>query len=131
MTVKIWRLLGEYDAETTTYSALAGTPASPYTPDFNGRLVGLRTIVSGSAVTSLTRHIQFRLSCTSFRPNTIEIAAQGVGLETAPVHPGPVIDWPVDQPVTAGVPVTIEARNITAATPITVETFVYGQFEVQ
>ena len=128
---RFWRLMAEYDAETTAYSACAGTPASPYTPDFNGRLLGLRTVPSGSAVTSLTRHIQFKLTCANWKPNAIEAGAQGVGLETAPLHPAPLCDWQVDQPVQAGVPITIEARNITAATPITVETFVYGLFEIQ
>jgi hypothetical protein len=128
--MRIWRLLALYDAETTTYSAAAGTVASPFTPDFNGRLVGLRTIPSGAAATSLTRHIQFRLTCANFRPNTIEVGAQGSGLETAPLNPREAIDWSVDQPVVAGVPIAIEGRNLTAATPITVETFVYGCFEV-
>lgn len=117
--------------EGTSFLACAGTPASPYTPDFNGRLVGLRTIVSGSAVTSLTRHIEFRLTCAQWAPNTIEVPAQGVGLETAPLNPAHIIDSQVDQPVQAGIPITIEARNITAATPITVEAFIYGLFETR
>jgi len=127
---RIWRLLAEYDAETTTYSNCAGTPASPFTPDFNGRLVGLRTIPSGSAVTSLTRHVQFRLTCANWRPNTIEVGVQGSGLETAPLQCNPGYDWSVDQVVQAGVPINIEARNITTATPVTVEAFLYGCFEV-
>lgn len=128
--MKIWRLLAEYDAETTTFSACAGTPASPYTPDFNGRLTGLRTIVSQSAATSLVEFQQFRLTCSSWTPNTIEIGCVGNGLMTAPAMSRPIVDYEVDQPVIAGVPITIEARNITAATPITVETFVLGLFEV-
>lgn len=128
---RFWRLMGEYDAETTTFSALAGTPASPYTPDFSGRLLGLRTINSGAAATTLTRHIEFRLTCNNFRPNTIEVGLQGEGLQTAPLQPANSLDWQCDQPVVAGVPITIEGRNITGATPITVEAFVYGLFEVQ
>lgn len=128
--MRIWRLMAQYDAETTTFSAAAGTPASPFTPDFNGRLVGLRTVPSGAAATSLMRHIQFRLTCANWRPNTIEVGAQGSGLETAPLQPNSPIDWSVDQAVQAGVPITIEGRNLTAATPITVEAFIYGCFEV-
>lgn len=128
---RFWRLMGEYDAESTTYSALAGTPASPFTPDFNGRLLGLRTIPSGAAATSLMRHQQFRLTSNNFRPNTIEVGVQGSGLETAPLVPNNPIDWQVDQPVVAGVPIAIEGRNISAATPVTVESFIYGLFEVQ
>ena len=128
--MRFWRLMGEYDAETTTFSALAGTPASPFTPDFSGKLIGLRTIPSGSAATSLTRHIQFRITCNNFRPNTIEVGVQGSGLETAPLVPHASMDWQVEQVIVAGVPITIEGRNITAATPITVEAFIYGLFEV-
>lgn len=128
---RIWRLMGEYDAETTTFSALAGTPASPFTPDFNGRLLGLRTIPSGSAATSLVRHIEFRLTCAAWSPNTIEVGCQGSGLETAPFQPNGPMDWQVDQPVQAGVPITIEGKNITGATPVTVEAFVYGLFDVR
>ena len=127
---RIWRLMGETVDEGTAFLACAGTPASPFVPDFNGRLVGLRTLVSGAAATSLTRHIEFRLTCAKWSPNTIEVGAQGAGVETAPLNPPIPNDWSVDQPIMAGVPVTVEARNITAATPITVETFVYGAFEV-
>lgn len=128
---RIWRLLGEYDGEATTFAALAGTPASPYTPDFNGKLIGLRTIPSGSAASSLLRHIEFRLTCSGWAPNTVEVGCQGSGLETAPLNPGPSMDWQIDQPVQAGVPITIEARNITGATPVTVEAFIYGLFDVR
>lgn len=131
--MRVWRLLAEYDAETTTYSEAAGSAqTSPYTPDFSGRLVALRTLVGGGAATSLVQHIQFRLTCTTFRPNVIHCGAQGAGLQTAPaVSMGPVIDWPVDQPVQSGVPITIEGRNEAGAeTPVTVEAFLYGLFEV-
>ena len=86
--MRTWRLLGEYDSETTAFTALAGSVGSPYTPDFNGRLVALRTIVGGGSATSLVQHIIFRLTCTKFNPN-------------------------------AG-----------AETPVTVEAFIYGLFEV-
>ncbi len=128
---KIWRLLAEYDAETTTYSACAGTPASPFTPDFNGRLVGLRTIQSQAAATTLAEHAEFRLTCSKFLPNTIEVGVQGAGLMTAPAINGGHMDWQVDQPVIPGVPITIEGRNITAATPVSQEAFLYGLFDVQ
>jgi len=42
--------------------------------------------------------------------------------------PAPV-DWPVDQNVKAGVSVTIEARNMTADTPVGVDVVIYGIFE--
>ena len=128
--VKCWRLLAQYNAETLTYSACAGQPASPYTPDFNGQLIGLRTITSREAASSLQNHVQFKLTSTTFRPNSIECGAQGTGLQTVPAVQPPPIDWSVDQPVLAGVPITIEARNEAVASPVTVSTFLYGLFQV-
>jgi len=128
--MKMWRMITQYDAETTAYTACAGTPASPYTPDFNGVLVGLRTIVNRSAATSLINHVQFKLTCNTFKPNSIEIGAQGSGLQTAPAEQPPPMEWPIEQPVQAGVPITIEGRCVTADTPVTVSVLVYGLFIV-
>jgi len=128
--MRTWRLLAQYDAETTTYSACAGTPASPFSPDFNGQLVGLRTIINRSAATSLINHIQYKLTCAAWRPNTLEVGAQGAGLQTALVAETGPMDWAVQQPVLAGVPITIEGRNVTADTPVTVSSLLYGCFDV-
>jgi len=130
--MKVWRLIGEYDAESTTFGACAGaSQTSPYTPDFNGRLIGLRSIMNRSAATSLINHVQFRLTCTTFNPNTIHAPAQGGGLQTAPaLQPAP-IDSEVDQPVQAGVPITVEARNVTADTPVSVSVLLYGLFDTR
>lgn len=125
-----WRLMGRYDAETTTYSACAGTGAtSPYTPDVGGTLRMLRTEVGGGAATSLANHIQFKLTCATFRPNSIECYAQGAGLQTAPYLQPKERDFVVNQPVQAGVPITIEGRNLNAETPVTVDAMIYGYFE--
>lgn len=108
---KYWRVIGHYDAETSTYSACAGSwQTSPYTPDENARLIGLRAIVSRTAATTLTDSVQFRLTCTTFKPNTIHAVALGTGLQTAPATPAPHIDYQVDQPVAAGIPITVEGR---------------------
>lgn len=127
---RVWRLLAEYDAEGTTFAECAGTPASPYTPDFDGRLIALRTIQSQAAATTLAEHTEFRLTCSNFRPNTITVGVQGSGLMTAPAFNAGHMDWPVDQPIKSGVPITVEARNITAATPVSQEAFIYGCFDV-
>lgn len=129
--MRTWRLMGGYDAETTTFSALAGTPASPFVPDFNGRLLGLRVIVSQSAASSLVEFQSFRLTCANWTPNMMEIGAVGNGLMTAPAPARPNFDYEVDQPIVAGVGIEIQGRNITAATPVTVETFILGLFDVQ
>jgi hypothetical protein len=126
---KYWRLIGEYNAESKTYSALAGTVTSPYTPDKTGKLVGLRSVVSGDAASSLTQAVQFKLTCTTFNPNAIECGAQGSGLATAPQSHAESLDWQVDQPVVAGVPITIEGRNLTADTPVGVLVHLWGLFE--
>lgn len=132
--MKFWRLMGHYDSVTTAYTECAGAlQTSPLTPDFTGKLVGLRGFVAGGAATSLVNHVQFRLTSTTFRPNVIHAAAQGAGIETAPaVSFGPILDFDVDQPVQAGVPITIEGRNEAGAeTPVTDEVVLYGCFEVQ
>lgn len=129
MATKLWRLLAEYDSETTTYTSCAGPKgSSPYTPDFTGTLIGLRSIVNRSAATSLINAVQFRLSCTTFKPNSIEVGAQGTGLQTAPAFQQQGHDWDTLQPVEAGVPITIEGRNNTVDTPVTVSVMLYGLF---
>lgn len=128
---RYWRLLGEYDAETKTLSAFAGgAGSSPYTPDANGTLVGLRAIMNRSAATSLINHINFRLTCTTFKPSSImEVGLQGSGLQTAPALQPVAMDWAVNQPVQSGVPIKLEGQNITADTPVTVSALLYGCFE--
>ena len=116
---KYWRLIAEYDAETSSYTAAVGANApSPFTPIENAKIVGLRVIVSATAATTLTEAVQFKLTCTTFKPNAIEVGGQGVGLCTAPRTGAIVIDWAVDQSVSAGVPVTIEGR-CTVGTDVT------------
>ena len=130
MTNELWRLMGEYDAETSTYSACVGTSqTSPYTPDFTGRLVGVRTQVSAEAATSLVQFVQIRMTCTTFRPNSIEFFAQGNGLQTVPATSQDHKDFTCDQPVQAGVPITVEGRCNTG-TDVTNHTYIFGKFIV-
>jgi hypothetical protein len=125
---KYWRLMAEYDAETTAYSAAVGSNApSPYTPSENAKLVGLRVIISATATTSLTEHVQFKLTCNTFKPNSIEVGAQGAGLHTAPATQPQPYDWVVDQNVQAGVPIVIEAR-CTSGTDVTNQVYLWGEF---
>lgn len=125
---KYWRIIGHYTGEAQTYEALAGGfQASPYTPDEDGRLVGIRVMIGGEAATSLTEGVQYRLTCTTFKPNTIHVAGQGNGLHTAPRPAIPAVDFEVDQPVKAGVPITIEARHA-PATAVTHNSFLMGLF---
>jgi len=126
---KYWRVLANYNGESATYEAAAGTfQTSPYTPDEDARLIGLRTIPGGEAVTSLVEGIQFRLTCTTFKPNTIHVWAQGNGIQTAPRNAMAALDFEVDQPVKAGVPISIEARH-NVATAVTNNTQLMGLFQ--
>jgi len=128
-----WRLMGQYDVETKTYSAFAGAGlTSPFTPDFSGTLKNLRVVVNHDAATTLTEHVQIKLTCNTFKPNSLEVGAQGAGLRTAPVGLDAIaLDWPLGggQPIQAGVPITLEGRNITADTPVGVNVLLYGYFE--
>jgi len=128
---KYWKLLAEYDAESLTYTACAGgAQASPYTPTENAKLVGLRVEIGRDAATSLINSIQWKLTSTTFSPNSIEVGGTGTGIQTAPAFQPAPTDWAVDQQVQAGVPITVEARNVTADTPVTVCALLWGYFEV-
>lgn len=125
---KYWRLMGHYNGESQTYEALAGTfQTSPYTPDEDAQLIGLRVLPGAEAATSLTEGFQLRLSCTTFKPNTIHVTAQGNGLCTVPKVPAAHIDYEVNQPVKSGVPITIEGRHA-VATAVTHNSFLMGLF---
>ena len=126
---KYWLLMAEYDAETTTYTAAAGVKASPFSAPEPARLIGLRAISNRDAASSLTNHVQWRLTSTTFQPSIIECGSQGSGLQTAPALQAPSLDWQCDQKVVPGIEVTIEARNVTADTPVTVSELLYGLFD--
>lgn len=128
--MKYWRLIGHYNGESQTFEALAGAfQASPYTPDADGRLIGIRVIAGGEAATSLVEQFQIRLSCTTFTPNVMHVGGSGVGVRTAPAMSMPVYDFEVDQPVKAGTPITIEGRHA-VATAVTANIQVYGLFTI-
>jgi hypothetical protein len=78
----------------------------------------------------LTEQVEIRLTCDTFVPNAIECGAQGSGIATAPsLRANQAYDWPVDQEIKAGVPITLEGRNITADTPVGVSVHLYGCIE--
>jgi len=126
--MKYWRLIGHYNGEAQTYEALAGGfQASPYNPDIDGRLVGIRCIVAPEAATSLVENYQIRLSCTQWAPNVIHVGGCGNGLATVPAIPAPYFDYEVDLPVKSGVPITLEGRHA-VATAVTCNVMVFGCF---
>jgi len=124
-----WRLIGQWDGETTTYAPCAGAgQTSPYTPDEDATLIGVRTVVGQLAATTLTTNGQIRLTCTTFKPNTIHAGYAGVGLRTVPATALVPLDFQVRQPVKAGVPITVEGRCF-GASDVTNSVEVYGMFD--
>lgn len=123
-----WRVIGHYTGEAQTFESVAGGfQASPYTPDEDARLVGVRLVGASEAATSLMEGYQVRLSCTTFKPNTMHVVGAGVGLATVPRVAIPIYDYEVDQPVKSGVPITIEARHV-PATAVTANILILGCF---
>lgn len=126
---KYWRVIGHYNGESQTYEALAGAfQTSPYTPDENCRIKGIRVIANGEAATSLMEGMQFRLSCTAWKPNVVHVVGSGNGLCTVPKVPPPVLDFEIDQPCMVGVGITIEGRHA-VATAVTANVLLLGLFE--
>lgn len=124
-----WRVIGHYAGEAQTYEALAGTfQASPYMPDEDAQLIGIRVIPCSEAATSLMEGFQIRMTSTTFKPNTIHVAGCGTGLRTAPAFPMPSYDYRVNQPVKSGVPITLEGRHA-VATAVTANIIVMGEFQ--
>jgi hypothetical protein len=123
--------MGEYNAETKTLSAFVGTPASPFIPDFNGFLRAIRLCISRDAASTLCNHVHIVLNSVSFKPNNIDVGANGAGLQTAPAL-GDITpqDWVVDQPVKASIAIALQGENKTADTPVGVLIEVYGLFEI-
>lgn len=126
--MKYWKLMGHYNGESQTYEALAGGLASsPFSPDTDGRLIGIRLIPANEAATSLMEGFQIKLTSVAFTPNTIEVVGCGNGLATAPAAPKNVIDYEIDQPVKTTQKITLEGRHA-VATAVTAAVFVMGLF---
>lgn len=124
-----YRLMAEIQEETTAYAAAAGVlQTSPYTPPESAKLTGLRVIPCRTAASSLLDGMQIKITCTTFKPNSIEVCVAGSGLQTAPAFPAPAIDYPVMQDVVAGVPITVESRNVNGSA-VTNEVLLMGRFE--
>ena len=126
---RYWRLIGDYNGEATTFEALAGGfQTSPYTPDENCRLKGIRVIPSAEAATSLIEGVQIRLTCSAWKPNEMHIVVAGNGIMTALTPRGNPLDYQCDQPCPVGVQIKLEGRHA-VATAVTNRVFVMGLFE--
>jgi hypothetical protein len=128
--MKFWRLIGEMVETATTYGAVAGAAApSPYVPDVDAKMIGIRVLAGRQTASSLTNNFQVRLTCTTFNPNTLHVGGVGSGLQTAPAQEPIPVDFEVDQPVKAGVPITIEGRN-TYANAVTCDNLIFALFQI-
>lgn len=128
--MKFWRLLGEMVETATTYGPVAGAAApSPYAPDIDAKLIGIRVIPGRQAASSLVNNVQITLTCTTFVPNTIHVGASGSGLQTAPAQEPMPIDFEVDQPVKAGVQIAILGRNL-YTNGVTPDVMIFGLFQI-
>lgn len=108
------------------FGAMTG---SPYSPLANGRLIQLKLLVYGSAVTALIEGLVCRVTSVSFGGIPVHVVAAGGGLRTAPALPIPVGIQNCDVPVKTGVEIVCEIKNVTADTPVTVEATLIGVFE--
>ena len=127
---KFWRLLGEMVETGVAYAPVAGAAApSPYTPDVDSTLIGVRVVSARQAASSLTNAYQIKLTSTTFTPNVIHVGGYGTGLQTAPAFTSNQLDFDMNQPVKAGVPITIEGRN-TYANAVTPDNLIFGLFQI-
>lgn len=108
-----------------TYAAMTG---SPFSPLISGRLIQLKLIVYGSAVTALIEGVVARVSSPLWGV-PVTVGTAGGGLRTAPapgISPG---IQNCDVPVVIGSDIVCEIKNVTADTPVTVEATLIGVFE--
>jgi hypothetical protein len=117
--------IATYIGAGKTFTAMTG---SPYSPKLSGRLIQLKLVVYGSSVAALIEGLVAKVESSKWGV-PIHVAAAGAGLRTAPAFPIPVGIQNCDAPVTTGVQITAEIKNVTADTPVTVEATLIGVFE--
>jgi len=124
--------MGVYSVEMGTYigadKTLVPMTGSPFAPLANGRLVQLKLIVYGSAVTALIEGVTVVVESAGWGL-PVTVSGAGAGIRTAPAFPIEPIIQNCDMPVKTGVNITCEIKNVTADTPVTVEATLIGVFE--
>lgn len=127
--MKYYKLIAHIQEEGTTYAAAAGPlQATGFVPVEKSRLTGVRFMPSRTAASSLLDGKQVRISCATFKPNTIEFGVTGSGLQTAPAAPQSIQDFDCDQQCEPGNALTVESRGVNAS-EVTVDILVFGRFE--
>lgn len=128
----IWTdYIGEYNAETKTFSALAGEgiTGGVFTPKKAARLKRIILVAGGDAASTLMEHVQIKITSTNFAGVDVLVGISDTGLRTAPAFRTPPSVWAQDLDVEAGVPWNVSGKNITADTPVGVSVHVYAVFE--
>lgn len=118
--------LATYIGAGKTFVAMTG---SPYAPLADGRLIQLKLLVYGSAVTALIEGLVAKVESVSFSGVPVFVVAAGPGLRTAPAFPIPTGITNCDVPIKTGVNLVCSIKNVTADTPVTVEATLIGVFE--
>lgn len=107
---------------------LVAMTGSPYSPLADGRLIQLKLVVYGSAATALIEGIEAVATCPLWGV-PVSVATAGAGIRTALCAVVPPGIQNCDVPVKTGVQITLQIKNITADTPVTVEAVLIGVFE--
>lgn len=118
--------MGTYIGAGKTFVAMTG---SPFAPLANGRLIQVKLLVYGSAVTALIEGVVATLSSPSFGGVPVTVGTAGSGIRTATIPAVPIGIQNCDVPVKVGVNITLQIKNVTADTPVTVEATLIGVFE--
>ena len=116
-------------ADTTLTQMNQGvtTTQGTYTPLANGYLLKVVITLTAQAATSLAQTGYITLTCTSFQPiNTVTIALNGYGLQTAPAFPNRQIERNLNLPVSTAL--AIKGQDIFQYSPVTPALYVEGVF---
>jgi len=106
------------------------TDSGKWSPIANGRIVALHLVVYGSAVTALIEGVQAKIQCSSWGGYDVVVGSAGGGIRTAPGVPIPVKSFDEDLAIETGKDVSVQFRNQTADTPVTVEIDLLATLEV-
>jgi len=112
--------IATYTGASTTY-ANASTVARGTAPDYSvkedGRILGLKLVVAGDAVTSLLEMVMARVTFPN--GDYCEVATAGGQIRTAPAFPIPVGIAVCEEDVKKADNLKCEFKHPTGATPVT------------
>ncbi len=133
MLYKFWDEMFNTQGESTTLADMNGgssAAVAAYTPKYNGRLVAVKLLWAGEAVTSLMENVRVEMNCSIWMPNIARFGLVGANIRTAPAVPVRPEEWDVDLPAITNQGITAQYIYADAATPITCNLRVFGQFIV-